>query len=144
MISRPSASCIHSPDRPRRLVPVLALAGLVLAGCAGTGPDAAVQPQAGSAGGLAPITGAAPATAPAAGGDPVAAFAASAVPGTAGGQGARMRLLRAYHAASGRECREVLVGTGFEERSSLVCRGEGGAWVQARPLLQSSGGGRGP
>lgn len=140
MISRPSASCIHSPDRSPRLVPVLALAGLVLAGCAGTDPGAAVQPQAGSAGGLAPITGAAPA--PAAAGDPVAAFAATAVPGTAGsgGQGARMRLLRAYHAASGRECREVLVGTGFEERSSLVCRGEGGAWVQARPLLQSSGG----
>jgi len=51
-----------------------------------------------------------------------------------------MRLLRAYHAASGRECREVLVGAGFEERSSLVCRAEDGAWAPARPLLQGGGG----
>ena len=42
-------------------------------------------------------------------------------------------------AASGRECREVLIGTGLAERARLVCRGEGG-WVPARPLL--SGGAR--
>lgn len=82
--------------------------------------------------------------------DPVSAFAATASPGSEtvaalpGGGQARLRLLRAYHAASGRECREVLVGTGFEERSSLVCQGEGGAWVPARPLLQSGSGGRAP
>lgn len=81
--------------------------------------------------------------------DPVAAFAASAVPGSetvapvpdAGG-GARLRLLRAYNAASGRECREVLIGTGLAERTRLVCRNEGGGWVAARPLL--SGGGARP
>lgn len=78
--------------------------------------------------------------------DPVSAFAATASPGSEtvaalpGGGQARLRLLRAYHAASGRECREVLVGTGLDERTRLVCRGDDGAWAPARPLL--SGGGR--
>ena len=75
-------------------------------------------------------------------GDPVVAFAASAFPSAetvavvpeAGGS-ARMRLLRSYAAASGRECREVLIGTGLAERSRLVCRDESG-WTPARPLLR--------
>jgi len=79
--------------------------------------------------------------------DPVAAFAASAVPGAetvatlpeAGGS-ARLRLLRSYNAASGRECREVLIGTGLSERTRLVCRQDGGGWVPARPLLSGGGG----
>ena len=79
--------------------------------------------------------------------DPVTAFAAAAAPGSetvavlpeAGGS-ARLRLLRAYTAASGRECREVLIGTGLSERTRLVCRQEGGGWAPARPLL--SGGAR--
>lgn len=74
--------------------------------------------------------------------DPVVAFAASASPGAervvalpeAGGS-ARLRLLRSYNAASGRECREVLIGTGLAERTRLVCRDEGG-WTAARPLLR--------
>ena len=77
--------------------------------------------------------------------DPVAAFAAAAAPGSETvavlpetGGSARLRLLRSYSAASGRECREVLVGTGLDERSRLVCRHEGGAWVAARPLLSGS------
>lgn len=84
--------------------------------------------------------------APAPAADPVSAFAAAASPGSEtvaalpGGGQARLRLLRAYHAASGRECREVLVGTGLDERTRLVCRGDDGAWAPARPLL--SGGGR--
>ena len=74
--------------------------------------------------------------------DPVVAFAASAAPGAetvavvpeAGGS-ARLRLLRSYAAASGRECREVLIGSGFAERTRLVCRDESG-WGPARPLLR--------
>ena len=74
--------------------------------------------------------------------DPVVAFAASASPGSetvaalpeAGGS-ARLRLLRSYTAASGRECREVLIGTGLAERTRLVCRDDGG-WTPARPLLR--------
>ncbi len=77
--------------------------------------------------------------------DPVAAFAASATPGSetvavlpeAGGS-ARLRLLRSYAAASGRECREVLIGTGLAERTRLVCRDDGG-WTPARPLLRGGG-----
>jgi hypothetical protein len=88
----------------------------------------------------APAVAAAPA-------DPVAAFAATAVPGSETvaalpdtGGNARLRLLRSYNAASGRECREVLIGTGVSERTRLVCRREDGAWAAARPLL--SGGAR--
>lgn len=115
-----------------------ALALLALAGCAGMpslpGPG---QPQAGAA---EPVAAAA---APAA--DPLAAFAATAAPGTEGqvplpgaGRSARVRLLRAYHAASGHECREVLIGSGLEERSGLVCR-QDGTWAAVRPLLRGSG-----
>lgn len=77
--------------------------------------------------------------------DPVVAFAAAAQPGmesvvTMPGSGgtARVRLLRAYHAASGRDCREVLVGTGLDERSRLVCQSDG-QWAEARPLLRGGG-----
>lgn len=93
---------------------------------------------------------AATAAAPPAPADPVAAFAAAAVPGSetvaalpeAGGGSARLRLLRSYAAASGRECREVLIGTGVAERTRLVCRQEGGGWAAARPLLSGGGGAR--
>jgi common-antigen outer membrane protein len=78
--------------------------------------------------------------------DPVAAFAASASPGSETvavlpetGGSARLRLLRSYAAASGRECREVLIGTGVAERTRLVCRDEGGSWTAARPLLRGGG-----
>ena len=76
--------------------------------------------------------------------DAVVAFAASARPGSEAtvtldsGRSARVRLLRAYNAASGRECREVLVGGGIEERSRLVCQA-GDQWADARPLLRGGG-----
>ncbi len=75
--------------------------------------------------------------------DPVVAFAARATPGavelvqTAQGP-ARVTVQRAYHAASGRECREVLVGSGLQERARLVCL-DGHRWVEARPLLRGGG-----
>ena len=88
-----------------------------------------------------------PAVAAASPSDPVAAFAAAAAPGSETtavlpetGGSARLRLLRAYNAASGRECREVLIGAGVSERTRIVCRREDGAWAAARPLL--SGGAR--
>jgi len=77
--------------------------------------------------------------------DPVVAFAAAARPGSESvialqdsGSSARVRLLRAYHAASGRECREVLIGTGLDERSRVVCNADG-QWADARPLLRGGG-----
>ena len=102
---------------------------LLLAACAETGalPQQAAEP-------VAPIS------------DPVVAFAAAATPGAedtvvlpATGQTARVRLVRAYAAASGRECREVLVGTGGGGTSRLLCRaGEG--WREARPLITAGTG----
>lgn len=80
--------------------------------------------------------------------DPVAAFAAQAQPGQesrillAGGQSTTARLTRSYSAASGRECREVLLGTGAGQQSQLVCQADHGGWVAARPLLRGGGASR--
>lgn len=99
---------------------------LLLAACA---PDGAAPRQAAEP--AAPIS------------DPVVAFAAAASPGAEDtvllpgtGQAARVRLVRAYAAASGRECREVLVGTGGGSASRLLCRA-GDGWREARPLIGS-------
>lgn len=98
---------------------------LILAGCAG---------QAGDSPDVAPV-----ARAP----DAIALFAASATPGSEGqvtipetGQRVSVRLIRAYAAASGRECREVAVGGA---RTRLICRIDGG-WIEARPLVAAQSG----
>jgi hypothetical protein len=76
--------------------------------------------------------------------DPVIAFIASASPGAEdrivlpGGQVARVRLIRAYAAASGRECREATIGSGFGDTARLFCR-DGETWTEARPLLRGGG-----
>lgn len=112
----------------RRRLAVLGLLAL-LGACAGAGggetPAMALTPLA--------------ATVPA---DPVAAFAATAAPGDRGtviadGLATPVRLGRSYAAASGRECREVLLGGGIEERVRLVCRDPGG-WAPTRPLLRGA------
>ncbi|MBR0679876.1 hypothetical protein GXW74_05210 [Roseomonas eburnea] len=104
------------------------LVALLLAACAETGGGAASS----IADAPAPIT------------DPVVAFAASASPGAedgvvlAGtGQTARVRMVRAYAAASGRECREVLVRTGGGTETRLLCRA-GTGWREARPLIRNA------
>ncbi|MDB5372472.1 MAG: hypothetical protein JWP04_1114 [Belnapia sp.] len=117
---------------------LLALAGLLaaLGGCAALQSGAAP-------GDMAPVEAVQPM-------DAVASFAASARPGAESvilvpetGRNTRVRLMRAYNAASGRECREVLIGTGGEERSRLVCQvgGQAGGsqWADARPLLRGGG-----
>ncbi|PWS39086.1 hypothetical protein DFH01_07555 [Falsiroseomonas bella] len=112
---------------PRTLLPAILL---LLGGC-----------TAGGLGGNSEVASAAPPP-PA---DPLTAFVAQAAPGTASrvvladGRPATVRVARAYIAASGRECREVLIGTGSLERAQLLCQGEGGAWAQARPLLRGGG-----
>lgn len=71
--------------------------------------------------------------------DPLAIFAASARPGQPGTvQGQPARLVRVYNAASGRECREVLLGSGATERTAVACRTPEGSFVPARPLLRGS------
>ncbi|WP_137126485.1 DVU3141 family protein [Roseomonas sp. HF4] len=104
------------------------VAALVLVGCAETGGPAADATDAVAA----PIS------------DPVVAFAAAASPGAedsvvlAGtGQTASVRLVRAYAAASGRECREVQVRTGGGTETRLLCRA-GAGWREARPLVRSA------
>ncbi|MDO9707388.1 DVU3141 family protein [Paracraurococcus lichenis] len=86
----------------------------------------------------------APAAAPQ---DALGRFVASAAPGRDGlvtfedGRSAPVRVLRAYAAASGRECREVLVGSGTGGRANLLCQTDG-QWVPARPLLLGNVGAR--
>lgn len=107
---------------------------LALSGCARLGAD-------GLGSRPAPPAGAAAST------DPLVVWAGRAQPGAvervtlADGQTAQVRMVRAYNAASGRECRELLVGSGMVERARLVCAVPGG-WVEARPLLRGGGAAR--
>ena len=94
-----------------------------------SGRDAAAS--AASAGAVAP---------PPAPTDPLLAFAATAAPGAESVvEGQRVRISRAYVAASGKECRELMIGIGASERSDLVCRDEVTGWARVRPLLRGAG-----
>ncbi len=78
--------------------------------------------------------------------DPVAAFVAQAQPGQAAmvpqpgsGQMTPVRLVRAYNAASGRECREVQFGpaaTVGGAPGATYCQDPAQGWVAARALLR--------
>lgn len=116
-----------APSSSRRVMRRAAFAAFLLAGC--TQQDASAPVTDGAA---APIS------------DPVVAFAAGASPGAedvvvlpSTGQSARVRLVRAYAAASGRECREVLVRTEGSSYSRLLC-GAGSGWREARPLIRDA------
>ena len=76
--------------------------------------------------------------------DPVVAFAADpsvngeaqvVLPDT--GESVRLRLVRQYAAASGRECREVRVVYRSGEQNRLFCRA-GTGWIEARQLVSQS------
>lgn len=115
-----------------RAAGAFAVALLLVAGC-----DTAAVTDVGAA----PATTAASVAPPPA--DPLLAFAASAPPGVESVvQGQRVRVARAYAAASGRDCRELLIGSGIGERSAVVCNDPVGGWTHARPLLRGSGAGR--
>ena len=79
--------------------------------------------------------------------DPLGRFVGSMPPGQPGtvvladGRTTEARVVRAYAAASGRECREVILGAGTTGRASLICQSEG-QWIAARPLLLGSGAAR--
>ena len=126
----------------------------LLSGMSGR-PGFGIRPRAALAGGLlllagcggmreAPAAAAAAATAAVAPQDGLGQFLGGAAQGQSGrvvladGGMAQMQVVRRYAAASGRECREVLVGAG---RSSLYCRSEQG-WTATRPLLLGSGAAR--
>ena len=76
--------------------------------------------------------------------DPVVAFAAEppvngeaqvVLPDT--GETVRLRMVRQYAAASGRECREVRVVYRTGEQNRLFCRA-GTGWIEARQLVSQS------
>ncbi|UFN48694.1 hypothetical protein LPC08_22215 [Roseomonas sp. OT10] len=81
--------------------------------------------------------------------DSLAAFAGRAAPGQQesvtlpdSGRAAVVRLVRAYSAASGRECRELQIGGAAEGRGALYCQDPVAGWVPARPLLRGGALGR--
>jgi hypothetical protein len=140
-MSKPNGTRTGGTAAPARILRAACALGLAagLGACAGGGPS---------------WFGRGAATAPAvsnpnvvASSDPVVVFAASAQPGAGNrvtlpnGQAATVRLVRSYHSANGRECREVLVGGGIAERQRLVCATENG-WAEVRPLLRGGGAAR--
>lgn len=113
----------------------LMLAAALLAGCAQMPAMPSLGGDGASAAGPAapqPVAVPRPAA-----GDALGGFLADAAPGASGvlpGLGP-VRVARAYVAASGRACRELLLGGGAEERSVVYCE-SGGAWAPARPLIR--------
>ncbi|MCX7932717.1 MAG: hypothetical protein N2588_09255 [Rhodovarius sp.] len=99
---------------------------LLLAGCGPSLPGSALLSALSSP--AVPPPAGSPQAVPAEPTDPVAVFAMSTPAGSSGtvtlpnGATEPARVLRAYHAASGRECREVLLGSGASERTLLYCR----------------------
>lgn len=129
----------YSGVADRRATWLASLLPLALAGCLGLEPAAS-----------GPLVSSPPPPI-----DPVAAFAARATPGVEGqivpdgGSPTRARVQRAYIAASGRECREVVLGYGSatgtaspgfgpDERATLVCNDPELGWRIARPLLRGA------
>lgn len=105
------------------------LLGGMLVGCdaAVAPPEAAPQPVS-----LPPIAAAAP-------GDSLAAFAARSTPGATGVvDGQPARLARSYTSAGGRECREVVLGSGMGQRAVVACREADGSFASVRPLLRGA------
>jgi hypothetical protein len=116
------------------------------AGMARAGALGAVLLLAAGCGGLGADSGA-PTPVAATPADPVLAFAARAAPGMeetvvlpGTGRAVRLRVTRAYAAASGRECREVLVVGGGADRTRLICGEPVLGWSEARPLLRGGTG----
>ncbi|MFT8245128.1 DVU3141 family protein [Roseomonas sp. BN140053] len=137
----------------RRVTPALLL--LALSAC---GSQNVVMPWDGlrSNASVAPVispatlpAGTVPVTAVARPGDALGAFAARAQPGqqesvvlSDSGRTAVVQLVRSYNAASGRECRELLVGGTSEGRNALYCQDPAVGWAPARPLLRGGNIGR--
>jgi hypothetical protein len=129
----------HSPLSPKAILLALPVLSL-LAGCdirmpnmGSILPNFASGPSTPFADPRSPIAGVPR------GPDPIAVFAATATPGSVGSvNGEQARLTRAYNAASGRECREIMVGFGGAERAAVACREADGSFVSSRPLMRGS------
>lgn len=105
--------------------------------CLGLFPGCGLQMpdlSSGASAQVAPLVSAIPRAA-----DPLAIFAATATPGSVEMvNGERARLARSYNAASGRECREIILGSGGGERAAVACRNGAGQFVSSTPLLRGS------
>jgi hypothetical protein len=98
----------------------------------GSGTDSATVASAA----LPPVAAGAASARP---GDSLASFAATAGVGSTGMvDGQPARLARSYIAASGRECREVVLGAGGGQRAVVACREADGQFVSVRPLLRGA------
>ncbi|MEI6159153.1 MAG: DVU3141 family protein [Roseococcus sp.] len=112
----------------------------LLPGCNASMPDVSSMLPSLSSGGSSAAGGSTlPVSSVPRGPDPLAEFAVSATPGSVGTvNGERARMNRAYNAASGRECREVILGFGGSERVAVACRDASGAFVSSLPLMRGS------
>ncbi len=121
------------------LRPAALLAPLLLAGCGSSIPGSAMF-SALSSPAVPPPAGAVLA-APVAPTDPIAAFALATPAGGSGsvnvnGIAQPARVVRVYHSASGRECRELVLGAGGGERAQLVCADPEAGMRLTPPLLR--------
>ncbi len=127
-----------------RMSCVLLVLGSVapLAGCADYLPDVSGFVSGLSSPLVPPPVGSAPPP-PVSSLDPLSQFALASSPGTegsvavAGGAVERARVVRAYNSASGRQCREIVFGSGMGERAQLVC-GDANGFQVAPPLLRGA------
>ena len=119
---------------------LLALSGLALAGCS------SLSGAMSSLSGPREIPPAQVEAPPPRQADPLSAFVATAQPGQQGVVSPEpglapvpVRVVRAYNAGSGRECRELAIGSGSTAaggaRPALYCQGPAG-WEATRPLLR--------
>jgi hypothetical protein len=134
-------ACLVVDARPRAAGLSALLAALLLGGCAGSGGMAELLSGL-SAPQVPPPAGSVPAM-PRLPMDPLAAFAMANPPGHQGsveinGVAEPARVLRAYNAASGLECREMILGSFGQERAQLAC-GDASGYQMAQPLLRGSG-----
>lgn len=110
----------------------LALPLLVLAGC-GTESGGSRSPV------VSPAVPMPPPRQP----DAVGQFIGSAAPGqqaviapTPGAAPVQVRMVRAYFAGSGRNCREAAIGGGAYARSAIYCEDPRQGWTETRALLR--------
>lgn len=119
------------------------LLALSLGGCADLLPDISVSGLvSGLSAPLVPPPVGSPPPPPISSLDPLSQFALTSSQGSEGtvalaGVAERARVIRAYNAASGRQCREILFGSGGGERAQLVC-GDANGFQLATPLLRGA------
>lgn len=121
---------------------VVFAASLSLLGCADYLPDLSGMTS-GLTASMVPPPAGSPPPPPVSSLDPLSQFALASSQGTegvvavAGGSTQRARVVRAYNAASGRQCREIVFGSGMGERAQLVC-GDAHGFQVAPPLLRGA------